>query len=123
MDAFPFLQLLPDFLSSWRLRAKNSYKAMDKIWGEARRQVDDRRRKDEKRPCIVDRILDHEIGKDLDLSDHQLNHFLGVIVEGAADTTSASLLTSLLLLALHPEVQLKAQKELDRVCGSARYAS
>ena len=93
---------------------------MDEIWCEARRQVDYRRSKGEKRPCIVDRILDHEIGNDINANDHQLNHFLGVIVEGGADTTSASLLTSILLLALNPEVQRKAQKEIDDVCGSGR---
>lgn len=120
VDQFPFLKYLPEFLSPWKARARNSYKAMDKTWGEARRRVDERRSKGKVRNSIVDRILDGEKAMDVPLSDHQLNHFLGVLVEGGADTTASSMLTSIMMLALNPHVQRKAQKELDAVVGTER---
>jgi cytochrome P450 len=120
VDQFPFLKLMPEALSPWKARARKSYKAMDSTWEEARRRVDERRSKGKVRNCIVDRILDGEKALDVPLTDHQLNHFLGVLVEGGADTTASSLLTSILMLALNPHVQKKAQKELDAAVGTER---
>ena len=122
VDEFPFLKYIPDRLAYWKRRAKGSFKCMDETWNEARRRVEMRRQKGIKRDSIIDAILDGEKHSDLKASDHQMNHFLGVLVEGGADTTSSSTLTSLMYLALHPEFQEKAQKELDAVCGSERYA-
>lgn len=48
------------------------------------------------------------------------SNFLGTMHQGAADTTSSMLLTSVLYMAKYPWVQKKAQAELDRVCGDAR---
>jgi len=120
VDQFPFLKLMPEFLSPWKARARNSYKAMDSTWGEARRRIDERRSKGQIRNCIADRILDGEKALDIPLTDHQLNHFLGVIVEGGADTTASSMLTSIMMLVLNPQFQKKAQKELDAVVGTDR---
>lgn len=93
---------------------------MDAVWKEARRQADARREKGIKRNCILDEILDGERTLDVELSPNQLNHFLGVLVEGGADTTASSILTSLLYLAQYPEFQEKARKEIDLVCGPNR---
>lgn len=94
---------------------------MDQVWAEARRRVDARRAEGVIRNCIVDRILDNEEKLDVELNDNQLNHLLGIVVEGGADTTGSSILTSILYLALHPEFQEKARKEIDLVCGPNRY--
>ncbi len=96
---------------------------MDEVWSEARRQVDARREKGIKRNCIIDRILDGDKQIDLDLSRKQLNHFLGVLVEGGADTTSSSVLTSVLFMALNPKYQTKARVEIDAACGPDKYVS
>jgi cytochrome P450 len=93
---------------------------MDNTWASARSRVDARRAKGDKRNCIIDRILDGEKALDVPLTDKQLNHFLGVLVEGGADTTSSSILVSILQLVQFPEFQKKAQKELDAVCGTER---
>ncbi|KAF2768278.1 cytochrome P450 [Teratosphaeria nubilosa] len=120
VDEFAFLQYLPEFLAPWKRRARLSCKAMHDIWDEARRQVDARRKKGIKRESIIDSILDGEKHSDVQITADQLNHFLGVLVEGGADTTASSTLTSLMYLALHPEFQEKARKELDEVCGTER---
>jgi cytochrome P450 family 619 len=118
IDEFPILQMLPDFLSSWRRRAQKSYKAMDSTWFTAKKYADQRRKAGDIRPCIYDRVLDNE--KEEQLTDQQLVHFLGVLVEGGADTTASSILTMVLCLARNPAEQKRAQKELDEVCGTER---
>lgn len=121
VDEFPFLKYIPDSLAYWKRRAKASYKCMDDTWNEARRMVDIRRAQGIKRDSIIDSILDGEKHSDLKVTDHQLNHFLGVLVEGGSDTTASSTLTSIMHLALNPEFQEKARKEIDAVCGTERY--
>lgn len=120
VDEFRFLRYIPDMFAPWKRRAKGSYKVMDETWGEARRRVDVRRSKGIKRESVIDSILNGEKHSDLKVTDHQLNHFLGVLVEGGADTTASSTFTSLMQLALHPGFQVKARKELDRVCVTSR---
>jgi cytochrome P450 len=119
-DEFPFLQYIPDSLAHWKRRAKGSYKCMDDTWNEARRRVEVRRSMGVKRDAIIDSILDGEKHSDLDVTDKQMNHFLGVIVEGGADTTASATLTSLMYLALNPQFQEKARTQLDAVCGTHR---
>ncbi|EXJ61384.1 uncharacterized protein A1O5_11942 [Cladophialophora psammophila CBS 110553] len=120
VDEFPFLQWIPDSMAYWKRRVKGSFKCMDDTWNEARRLVNVRRRKGIKRDCIIESILDGERHGELELNDHQLNHFMGVLVEGGADTTASAMLTSVMFLAMHPQYQEKARKELDAVCGTSR---
>ncbi|KAI1613904.1 cytochrome P450 [Exophiala viscosa] len=118
VDEFPFLKWFP---GTWTKRAIGSYKCMDDTWNEARRRVDARRAKGIKRDAIIDSILDGEKHSDLsNVTPKQMNHFLGVVVEGGADTTASATLTSMMYLALHPEFQDKARKQLDAVCGTSR---
>ncbi|KIX97095.1 uncharacterized protein Z520_07209 [Fonsecaea multimorphosa CBS 102226] len=120
VDEFPFLRYIPDSMAYWKRRAKGSFKCMDDTWNEARRLVNVRRQKGIKRDCIIDAILDGEKHGELELNDHQLNHFMGVLVEGGADTTASAMLTSIMFLAMHPQYQEKARKELDAICGTSR---
>lgn len=46
------------------------------------------------------------------------NNLFGELVEAGADTTATQVLTIIMALAKHPEVQKKAQAEIDRVCGA-----
>ena len=120
VDEFPFLKYVPEFLAPWKKRARGSYRCMDDTWNEARRRVEIRRSKGIKRDSVIDSILDGEKHSDLQVTDKQMNHFLGVIVEGGADTTASATLTSMMYLALHPEFQVKAREQLDAVCGTHR---
>lgn len=121
MDDFPFLKYLPDFMSPWRKRAQRSYEAMDRAWAKARQIADERRSRFGSRNCIADKVLDDPKLRG-DMTDQQINHFLGVLVEGGADTTSSSILTMIHCLSRYPEHQRRAQQEIDAICGETRYA-
>ncbi|RSL94626.1 hypothetical protein CEP52_012536 [Fusarium oligoseptatum] len=103
--------------SSW---CNGVYNVMDK--GKARRRVKERRAKGEKRRCIIDTLLDEyeKKGWPSSIPQHAFTNLLGGIIEGGADTTAAQLLTLILAFALYPEVQTKARKEIDAVCGTER---
>lgn len=70
------------------------------------------------RACNYDKVLGDKMEEQL--TDHQLTYFLGVLVEGGADTTASSVLTMIACLTRISAQQRKAQKELDDVCGTDR---
>lgn len=53
----------------------------------------------------------------------QHSYLGGVLLEGGSDTTSSFLQSLILALVAFPEVQVKAQEELDRVVGNDRAPS
>lgn len=50
-------------------------------------------------------------------SDDLAGYTSGVLHEGGSDTSSSTLTAFIQAVILHPEVQLRAREELDRVCG------
>ncbi|EXJ84068.1 hypothetical protein A1O3_04735 [Capronia epimyces CBS 606.96] len=123
VDEFPVLKYLPEFISPWKTRAKYAGSVMHKIWSEARSRVDERRRRGDIRTShgsLADKLLDEYTEKGSPLSKQELDHFFGLLVEGGAETTSSTMLTLILCLAMNPRVQQKAQKEIDAVCGTER---
>jgi len=90
------------------------------IWTEARERVEERRRNGDMRISLADRLLSEEVKPDVEFTYSQMNNFLGSVHQGAADTTSSAMMTIMLFLAKHPEVQKKARLEIDRVCGTDR---
>ncbi|KAJ0337524.1 hypothetical protein COL26b_006343 [Colletotrichum chrysophilum] len=96
---------------------------MDETWSTARRLVEERRAQGEKRNYIIDGLLDEyeQKGWPASISQHAFTNLMGEIIEGGADTTAAQLLTLILAFALHPEIQQKAQVEIDEVCGNDEY--
>lgn len=96
---------------------------MHRIWTEARSRVDQRRKHGDIRThlgSLADKLLDEYSEKGSPLSKAELDHFFGLLVEGGAETTSSTMLTLILCLAMNPRVQEKARKELDAVCGTER---
>lgn len=93
---------------------------MDEMWDKARATVDERRAKGIKRDCFIDAKLDEYEEKGWPMSQHSFNNLFGELLEAGADTTANQILTLILAFAKYPEVQAKARKELDEVCGTER---
>lgn len=89
-------------------------------WAEARRRVDERRSKGDKRDCLVDSLLDEYEKTGCPWPKQEFDKWLGETVEGGADTSGSAIATLLLALAKYPEIQNKAHAEIDRVCGTER---
>jgi cytochrome P450 len=115
-DVFPFLKYIPASLNPWKRSAIEVGERLEKTWTQALDIVERRRSAGDVRSSIADSLLNKETQPErLDLV-----HTLGEILEGASHTTSSQILTALLALAKHPEVQRKAWLELDAVCGVER---
>jgi len=72
-------------------------------------------------PCLSSELLEKNNSEGGDLEEEQTIKRVaaGTFVAGA-DTTTSTLKTFLLAMVLNPEVQKKAQEEIDRVIGNAR---
>jgi len=120
VDEFPILKLIPQRLYPWKERIQFAREKMDSTWAEARRMIEERRRRGDRRKSIVDDLLDEYEKKGFPFTQHGFNNLLGELIEGAADTTASQLLTLILAFAKFPHVQEKARAEIDPVCGASR---
>ncbi|KAL5352910.1 hypothetical protein ACLOAV_002858 [Pseudogymnoascus australis] len=120
VDEYPFLKMIPKQFAFWKKRAIAAGETMDAVWSEAVARVEKRRMAGDRRDCITDNLLD-QWGKDnMPMTQHGFNNMVGELVEGAADTTAAQLLTLVMAFAKFPRVQIQARKEIDAVCGVER---
>lgn len=120
VDEYPILKLIPRRFAFWKRRAILAGATMDSVWGEAVARVKKRRAGGDRRDCITDTLLDQWGKNNMPMSQHAFNNLVGELVEGAADTTAAQLLTLVMAFAKNPRVQKRAQEELDKVCGTER---
>ncbi|TVY33893.1 Cytochrome P450 monooxygenase [Lachnellula occidentalis] len=120
VDEFKFLRHIPAWMVFWKRRALSAEKSMTSTWVKARGIVDQRRAEGDHRASIADTVLDDYEKNGFPMTQHSVNNMLGELVQGGADTTASHLLTLILAFAKHPDVQKKAQKQLDRVCGVKR---
>jgi cytochrome P450 len=93
---------------------------MDTNWGKARKMVDERRVRDDKRECMIDMKLEEYNKNGWPMSQHAFNNLFGELMESGADTTAKQILNLILALAKNPMIQEKARKEIDAVCGVDR---
>jgi cytochrome P450 len=113
----PWLWYLP---GKWKKRAYKMRDYMDSTWTRARKMVDERRDRGDKRECMIDLKLDEYNKNGWPLSQHAFNNLFGELMEAGADTTANQILTLILALARSPEIQDRARKEIDAVCGTDR---
>ncbi|TVY20835.1 Cytochrome P450 monooxygenase patI [Lachnellula arida] len=118
MDEFPILKWIPG--AAWKKRADKCSEMQNTMWTTARSIIDKRRARGDKRDCFIDTKLDEYEAKGFPMSQHAFNNLFGVLLEAGADTTANQILTIILALAKNPEIQKRARKEIDAVCGTDR---
>jgi cytochrome P450 family 619 len=125
VDIYPFLHWLPQsFFLNWRDRATHVQKEMNHLYADFLRDIRARRSKSGSRGCFMDKVLDQADSEKrmegLTYNDHELWFMGGTLTEGGSDT-SASIITAFVqAMAAHPEVQRKAQAQIDGVVGEDR---
>lgn len=119
-DEFPIFKLIPKRFDPSYARAEEGYAIPTRIWTEAQRRVELRRSQGDKRESLLDELLSHEKELDSAFQGTMLANYMGAVMQAAAETSALSTKTNIMFLATHPEVQDKAQKELDAVCGVER---
>ncbi|KAK5019379.1 hypothetical protein LTR16_000571 [Cryomyces antarcticus] len=119
VDIFPFLHWVPErFLGMWVSRAKNVSKEMNGLYAEYLNLVIKRRKEEGSRESFMDKVLDQN--EKLNFNHHQLYFLGGVMMEGGSDTSSSIIIAFIHAMTKWPEVQKKAQQEIDAVVGDDR---
>ncbi|GME25891.1 uncharacterized protein K452DRAFT_281196 [Neofusicoccum parvum] len=119
IDSFPLLRLVPErFLGNWKSRATQVGRLMTSLYTEVLGRVDERRSRGVNRDSFMDRVLDQN--KKTGLSRGKLCFLGGVLMEGGSDTSSSLILAMIRAMIEFPEVQKRAQAEIDAVIGEDR---
>ncbi|KAH7120995.1 cytochrome P450 oxidoreductase-like protein [Dendryphion nanum] len=116
-DILPLLNFLPEWMVPAKRRIKACYNRCSRVLSSAVERVEERRKNGILRYSILDRILDGQINMDVQHSRSQLAGFMGALLDAGIGTM---MLTHVLWLAAHPEVQEKAHNEIENVCGVER---
>ena len=120
VDIIPALKWVPEgLLGNWVTRSRNVGKAMDHLYGSLVRQVQRRRAKVGSRGSFLDSVLDQPKLVQ-DLTPNQINFLCGVVLEGGSDTSASIILAFIHAMIKFPQVQEKAQQEIDANVGDAR---
>lgn len=118
IDFFPWLRRLPDFLLPTQKTAKQLHKEEKALylghWLRAKEDI----RKNAIKPCFCVGMF--EAQKQEGFSDDQAAYISGTLLEAGSDTTSSTLYAFVQAMLLFPQVQRKAQAEVDRVTGPDR---
>ncbi|KAI0631985.1 cytochrome P450 [Trametes polyzona] len=127
VEIIPLLRYLPSWFpgGGFQKLFSHSKKANLRLKHELFDEVKDSFVRGEHRPCVATDLLRRyedsagrlTLGGD---EEEVVKDVCAVAVEGSADTTGYTLEAFFVAMALHPEVQRKAQAELDAVVGPGR---
>lgn len=119
VDIYPFLHYIPErFLGRWRSRAGAVRDDMNRLYASMVDKVVARRDASIIKESFMDTVLNQN--EKLGYTRHQLAFLGGVLMEGGSDTTSATIISFIQAMTRWPEIQRKAQAEIDAVIGEDR---
>ncbi|KAI1613495.1 cytochrome p450 monooxygenase [Exophiala viscosa] len=118
-DLYPIIQKLPSFLAPGAVKdAEHVHKVGRELytghWLNAKQKLED----GTGLPCICNDLLLAQQSEQL--SDEAVGYIVGSLLEGGSDTTSSTLYGFIQAMMVWPEVQKRAQEEIERVVGSNR---
>jgi cytochrome P450 len=121
-DALPFFGNLPLQLQWWRKGLKPLFEKQAKLWMSFWTSLKTQIETKQAPECFAKQFIESGYEKQ-GISELQAAFLAGSLIEAGSETTSAALNTAILYLSAHPEVQLKARSEIDKVVGSSRSPS
>ncbi|KAK0229095.1 cytochrome P450 [Armillaria nabsnona] len=115
LDLLPFLRYLP---GSWKDLCKQVRTLQRQLYFGLLDECQTRLQRGQETDCFIENVLQNQkfFGMDRELT----GYLGGALIEGGSDTTSSFLHSLILALTAFPEVQRKAQEEIDRVLGGQR---
>ncbi|PVG03921.1 cytochrome P450 [Serendipita vermifera] len=123
VDIFPWLQYIPDWFpgANFKRLAKEWSDTKDVLLSKPYNEVKEQMAAGTHRGSVTSRLL--TIRDDEPLTEEEefrIMNVLAGIYAGGADTTVSAITTLVLAMVLYPDVQRKAQEEIDRVIGTDR---
>ncbi|KAH8649736.1 putative cytochrome P450 [Tricladium varicosporioides] len=118
IDFFPLLRKLPDFVLPAQKKAKELHKHEKALYLGHWLNAKDEFQRGLIKPCFCVGMA--EAQKVDGFSDDQAAYISGTLLEAGSDTTSSTMYAFVQAMLLFPEVQKKAQREIDHVIGLDR---
>ncbi|KAF9264397.1 cytochrome P450 [Marasmius fiardii PR-910] len=122
VDYFPILKYIPgaNFKRKAEVWAQNSDQLLDLPWEMIKDLMDEGTAV----PCFCTQNLEElkslPTSSDVPAMEEVIKNCAAAIFLGGGETTVSAILSFILAMVLHPEIQARAQKELDEVTGSNR---
>lgn len=140
VDIFPILKHVPERWASWKTMAKNIKKVHRKLWYDLLDVIEKRVVEGRRQGCLMEDIWDNQeqfnfnrekmayvraLGTSSHTTDiHTTRRYIGSnMLEAGSDTTSMFLQSFIAFITAHPEVQRRAQEEIDDAVGPSRSPS
>lgn len=125
VDYLPFLKYIPTWFpgAEFKRKAYEWRKLSQAMLEEPFEMVKQKTESGVATPCIVTRELENSIHSGTETDVRMIQSVAAVSYSAGADTTMAATMTFLLAMVLHPNIQRKAQGEIDRVVGTDRLPS
>ncbi|KAL1885084.1 hypothetical protein Plec18167_001741 [Paecilomyces lecythidis] len=118
LDYFPVLRLLPDFMNPSKKRGKELHKEEIALYKSYMLKVKERMQQGIITGAFCEDMFKRQ-EKD-GFTDDWASYVSGTLLEAGSDTTASIFLSFAVAMINFPEVQKKAQQEIDRVIGSDR---
>ncbi|KAG0694835.1 cytochrome P450 [Suillus ampliporus] len=123
METFPFLLQLPSWFpgATFKRASVKCIQAGRDVKEVPFNHVKERMSTGDTAPCLVtDALNGMRLSDEDDVITTAVKEAASIAFGAASETTSSTLLVFLLAMVLHPELQAKAQAEIDRVVGRDR---
>ncbi|KAH7342128.1 O-methylsterigmatocystin oxidoreductase [Rhizoctonia solani] len=124
VNSIPALRYVPEWFpgAGWKRQVLKWKKEKEALLKEIYNIGLENMKKDDGTPIMVASLRTNalKLGLTEEEADDYVQQIAITLVAGGADTTISTLLMFILAMVLHPEVQKKAQAELDSVIGNAR---
>jgi len=123
VDIFPFLRWIPERLADWKTKARTVREYMfEEYFGYLKTAKDLRCENDNQGSiadleCLMTKILgdaDKDEGKGKSFTDDEVAYLGGGLLDAAVDTTWATMMSLIMFLTAHPDIQEKAFEEINQ---------
>jgi len=118
VDLIPILKYIPEYWAPWKKLCKEVRDKQRALYFGLLDDCEQRMSKGMSNGCYMESVIQRQV--EFGMSRDLVAYLGGVLIEGGSDTTSSFLQSLVLALVAFPEVQTKAQEELDRVVGDHR---
>ncbi|GJJ11906.1 hypothetical protein Clacol_006144 [Clathrus columnatus] len=118
VDYFPVLNYIPASLSSWKRFAEKVYTKSDDLFERLYKDVEKQTEAGNIIPSVSTSLVRDPVHKDL--TPKEKAWLAGTLFVAGSQTTSRQMQWFIPTIALHPDIQVKAQKQLDDVVGRER---
>ncbi|KAA1473577.1 cytochrome P450 [Dentipellis sp. KUC8613] len=118
VDIFPILKYVPEYWARWKTIARNVRMLQRQLYFGLLESCERRVAADQCNGSFLEDFIANldKYGIDRETAAYTC----GILMEGGTETTATYLLHFVLLMVNHPEVQSKAQHEIDEVIGEDR---